>query len=59
MFIITQGNFKAKKRVGEGYSDGATGHFLRPGRGRRSYFFVRHANFKNMFLAVNIDIREK
>ena len=52
--LLTKG-----KRVAEGYPDGATGHFLRPGRGRHSYFFVRHANFKNIFLAVNIDIKEK
>ena len=57
--LLPKETLKQKKRVAEGYSDGATGHFLRPGRGRHSHFFVRHANFKNVFLAVNINIKEK
>ena len=48
-----------RKRVAEGYPDGATGHFSRPGRGRCSYFFVRHANFETDFNRVKINIKKK
>ena len=51
--------FNQKERVAEGYPDGATGHFSRPGRGRCSYFFVRHANFETDFNRVKINIKKK
>ena len=45
--------------MAEGYPDGATGHFLRPGRGCCSYFFVRHANFETDFNRIKINIKKK
>ena len=48
-----------KKMVAEGYPDGAKGHFLHAGRGLRSYFFVRHTNFKNFFNKVKTGIKRK
>ena len=45
--------------VAKGYPDGAKGHFLHAGRGLRSYFFVRHANFKNIFNRVKTGIKKK
>ena len=50
---------KQKKMVAKGYPDGAIGHFLHPGRGLHSYFFVRHTNFKNFFNKVKTGIKRK
>ena len=57
--LLPKETLKQKKRVAEGYSDGAKGHFLHAGRGLRSYFFVRHTNFKNFFNKVKTGIKKK